>query len=100
MQISVIFSTGCFGFSSCVSRGLVREVRFKFLQVGFCGNSVDGHYLYHPAVEFTVPDVALGKGLNLKASMSKSRASEGCGKNSVVDVINLETRERNGFCCD
>ena len=73
--------------------GFIRKIRKKFLQVCLGGNAVDGHDFHHPAVQLTVPDIALRERLDLQRCDQQvagfNRVAE---EVIVVDVVDLETR--------
>ena len=72
--------------------GFIRKVRKKLLQVCLGGNAVDGHDLHHPAVQFTVPDIALRERLDLQCCDQQVTGLHGVAEEVVVvDVVDLET---------
>ena len=93
--------------------GFIRKVRKKLLQVCLGGNAVDWHDLHHPAVQFTVPDIALRERLDLQRCDQQVTGFHGVAEEViVVDVVDLETgvfrvigRSHTGlaffqfFCC-
>ena len=72
--------------------GFIRKVRKKLLQVCLGGNAVDWHDLHHPAVQFTVPDIALRERLDLQRCDQQVTGFHGVAEEViVVDVVDLET---------
>ena len=72
--------------------GFIRKVRKKLLQVCLGGNAVDGHDLHHPAVQLTVPDIALRERLDLQCCDQQVTSFHGIAEEViVVDIVDLET---------
>ena len=72
--------------------GLVGQIGEEFLQVCLGSDTVDRHDLHHPAVKFTVPDIALRERLDLQRCNQQVTGFHGVAEEVVVvDVVDLET---------